>query len=303
MTERKKEYIVDALGEIEDIYIAEAAEYVKPARTWGYWRECGVVAACIGAVVITAAAWQYLPIGHKVAMENTAAKQEMWVEEMAPETSLEKDSATAMEGIREEKAPESAVEDITKESAEAEVKQESGSNASKPVGESIKMESIAEYRSAEEILAEGHDIFLGEVIEKQVYTEGEYRYFTVITVRIEQNIRGDVKADEEYRIYLPVAATKEVVQAHSLSGDLDKLSVGSRAVFMPKKAEDSALSDAKSDYSYYADYYYEEGARYLFLETEDGVSYAEEVYDVGADGAGAVGLSDVVTYLKALLGE
>lgn len=279
MTERKKEYIVDALGEIEDIYIAEAAEYVKPARTWGYWRECGVVAACIGAVVITAAAWQYLPIGHKVAMENTAAKQEMWVEEMAPETSLEK------------------------ESAEAEVKQESGSNASKPVGESIKMESIAEYRSAEEILAEGHDIFLGEVIEKQVYTKEVYRYFTVITVRVEQEIRGDIKSGEAYRIYLPIAATGEMVQAHSLSGDLDKLTVGSKAVFMPKKAEDSALSDAKSDYSYYADYYYEEGARYLFLETEDGVSYAEEVYDVGADGAGAVGLSDVVTYLKALLGE
>ena len=33
MTEKKKEYIIDALSELKDNYIAEAVEYQRPNKT------------------------------------------------------------------------------------------------------------------------------------------------------------------------------------------------------------------------------------------------------------------------------
>jgi len=325
MTERKKEYIIDALGEIEDEYVAEAAEYVKPVRKWRYWRECGAVAACVGAVVITAAAWQHLPIGQKAAMENTAAKQEMVTQEAKPESfweekapeSAEEDFESSAVGVEEESEQstlksQNIAWDVVYEEIEGaenilDINKEAISSQNQLIGqESLKLESIEVYRSAEEILAEGRDIFLGEVTEKQIYklTEGFYHYFTLLTVRVEESIRGELKAGEEYRIYLPVAATERVIQDNSLSGDLTKLKVGSRAVFMPLKAGEGAITGANAllYYADFADYYFEEGMRYLFLEEEKGISYAEEVYKLDVQ-EGTETLEDAAAYLKALLSD
>ncbi len=379
MTERKKEYIIDALGEIEDAYIAEAAEYQKPARRWKYWRECSAVAACVGAVVITAAAWQYLPIGRSESAQNTTAEKEMWTGEAAPESTPVKnsggvtvESTTAAESIKEEPeyAMEGAEEEITQavegsgaeggQSAEGAVEEhktsaesgqelqdvfrseniswetvydsreqggniaEIGSSPNQSVGQgieapegsseqqnekeqsSIKTESISQYRSAEEILAEGRDIFLGTVTEKQILrlTEGLYNYFTVITVTVESSIRGDMEAGEECKIYLPVAVTDRLLQDNSLSGDLTELAVGSRAIFMPKTAKDGdgiGSEGAWLAYKDFADYYFTEGLRYLFLEQKDKVSFAEDVYEVPAGATGSVTLEDVEAYLKEML--
>ncbi len=376
MTEQKKEYIIDALSEIEDVYIAEAAEYQKPGHTWKYWREFVTVAACVATVVVTAAAWQYLPIGRNVALENaTGAEKEAVTGNMAvPESALDQsgtemiaESAAATEGVEVEgvqsvekleelESDKNGVrlEGAEKETAQAEdtgiiegigggvndalysrnivwevvydSREDKSNQAVSKVEQAIGQQesqieagwketenptskestSITEWRSAEEIFAEGRDIFLGKVKEKYIFriTEGMSAYFTVLTVEVEDGIRGRLSAGEECTIYLPVAAGENIIQDSSISEDLTMLEVGSRAVFMPKTASEESGKGKDSVwlcYADFADYYFSEGMRYLFLETEVGVSYAEDVYDIS--GEGAVTLERVVKYIREMISE
>ena len=55
-------------------------------------------------------------------------------------------------------------------------------------------------------------------------------------------------------------------------------------------------------YADLAELYFDEGIRFLFLDTGDGVSYAEEVYDIPAADGETVTLDDVAAYLRSLLG-
>ena len=95
------------------------------------------------------------------------------------------------------------------------------------------------------------------------------------------------------------------MQDNSLSGDLLKLEVGSRAIFMPLTATAESGVEGKENvwlsYADFSDYFYEEGMRYLFLETETGVSYAEEVYEIS--GESTVTLEDVAEYIRNMISE
>lgn len=47
MMERKKDWIADALSELDDKYIDEAVEYVKPKKSFKYIKQISVLAACL----------------------------------------------------------------------------------------------------------------------------------------------------------------------------------------------------------------------------------------------------------------
>ena len=97
MTEQKKEYIMDALSELEDKYVAEAAEYIRQKAGWKYWRELGAAAACVAAVLVTVTTLEYLPIGRMTesaaTAENTSQlsgnKQEMAMDSVSAESAME----------------------------------------------------------------------------------------------------------------------------------------------------------------------------------------------------------------------
>lgn len=316
MIEFKKDYIIDALGELEDRYVAEAAEYLRPKAAWKYWRELGTVAACLVTVILTGAALRFLPIGNgfyqgsnEAAFENLMNDTEMVpesIEEVKEQVKEQHSSGIRWEVVFDaEESPNNTAQEETDRLEQA-VGQPIGKNEEyKEITSVMDSTSIEEWLSPEQILEQGRDIFMGTVTRKQIYrvTEGLYSYFTVLTVEIEDSIRGDLMKGREYTIYLPVAADGDEIYYNSLSGDLIKLEVGSRAIFMPitATAEKGEAGREKVWLSYadFADYYYEEGMRYLFLETEDGVSYAGAVYEIAHEGD--ITLEDVGDYLRDIL--
>ena len=80
--------------------------------------------------------------------------------------------------------------------------------------------------------------------------------------------------------------------------------MGSEAVFMPYPATADTGWRSGEDWFCYADLaelYFDEGIRFLFLDTGDGVSYASDVYDIPASSGETVTLDDVTAYLRELL--
>lgn len=340
MTEQKKEYIMDALSELEDRFVAEAAEYVKQKAGWKYWRELGAAAACVAAVLVTVTTLEYLPIGRMTESATTAEntsqltenKQEMAMDGVVAESAVEESFCmesvvnTATEETEKQKKYSQGIEWEVIEDAQLvsdgngqtdNLKELIGSSgaenqeikevitAQPGITESVQNQSYSVWLSAEEIFAQGKDIFMGIVTEKQVYhvTGKMDKYFTVITVEVKDSIRGAMEVGEECRIYLPLAEVNGMTSTNSLVGDLVELEIGSSAIFMPMKAtKDTGLG--KQDvgewlcYADFADYYFSEGIRYLFLATEDGVSYEKDVYEIPGE---EITLVQVAEYIRGML--
>ena len=308
MTEQKKDYILDALSEVKDDFVAEAASYTKQKAGWKYWRELGAVAACVAAILASVKTVEYLPIERTtesmVTVENfnqhNSSTKEMFKDELIPES--------AVTELKENLATNGIMEDVKKEDKQGKEAQTEelidSSNVLEPI-QSVQSQSCLVNLSAEEILDQGNDIFRGVVTELQVYhvTEKINQYFTVVTVEVTDSIRGMQQTGETCKIYLPIAEVQDMIMVNSVSGDLDKLEVGSSAIFMPRTATESTGLGPKHlgewlCYADYADYYFSEAIRYLFLETENGVSYAKDVYEIPGE---MVTLDDVAEYLRKML--
>lgn len=349
MTKQKREYIIDALSEIKDLYIAEAAEYEKSKVMWKYWREFGAVAACVVTVAVTAAAWKFLPIGQFAVQENASVEESVvdmegdirpestveGIEEFEKSNEMMTQEGVSAEGAFEEidQPIEEITEDRTKESEdivyskgiEAEVIYEETENKKSQVDQLIGepegsiencweepqelviqgSASIAEWIPAEDIFAKGWDIFQGTVTEKKIYqVSGDMNtFFTVVTVEVEECIRGELSVGEEYTIYLPVAAGQDMTVTNSICGELVKLAIGSKAIFMPPIVTEESgegRGNAWLSYADFADYYCASDAT-VFLETTDGVSYVEEVYEISEEGS--ITLEDVKTYIKDMIAK
>ena len=355
MTEQKKEYIMDALSELEDKYVAEAAEYIRQKAGWKYWRELGAAAACVAAVLVTLTTLEYLLIGRMTesaaTAENTSQlsgnKQEMAMDSVSAESAMEEsfcmeivvntateeaekqneysqgiewelieDAQGASDGSGQTDTSKELVGAIRTENQEMkENKTECWEYTEQPgnvseisqsgITESVQNQSCLAWLSAEEILAQGNDIFMGTVTEKQVYhvTGKMDKYFTVITVEVKDSIRGEMEVGTECRIYLPLAEVNDMVTTNSLVGDLMELEVDSTAIFMPMTAtEDTGLGKRDTGewlcYADFADYYFSEGTRYLFLATEDGVKYEEDVYEIPGE---EITLIEVAEYIRKML--
>ena len=159
--------------------------------------------------------------------------------------------------------------------------------------------------SPEEILNLDTVIFRGTVMGMryfEVTVGGLEETYTVASVEVSDCLRGDLAAGDTYNVAYrggPGVST-------SLSGDLENLEVGSEAIFMPYVATPETGWGSGDSYFCYADLaelYMDEGHRFLFLDTGDGVSYASEVYDIPASDGESVTLDDVAAYLRGLLGQ
>jgi hypothetical protein len=286
MMDWKKQVIADALSDLEDDFVAEAVEYKKEKFIWKYKRELVTMAACAAVLFMVINVIRMVPIGR--SNETSSAEP---VPEMFPQTTItEPSESEVIEVVEVTVVPEKEVENKNVAT------QEMVSDIDKAIG----AESKLVWLSAEEILAKDIDIFMGTVTDKKVYrTTGEREwYFTVATVEVEESIRSQLTSGDTCKIYLPVAKAGDIRTSTSNSGDLENLKVGSRAIFMPHKATETA-KDIWLKYQDYAEYYFDEGIRFLFLETETGTSYATDVYEV--EGGKEASLEEIARYLRGLL--
>lgn len=307
MTERKKQFVADALSEITDDFVAEAVEYQKPKPVWRYTKELVTVAACIAVMFVSVNVIRLIPIGGMETTTNEAAPEAvfdqttMQVEEENITTGAEDLNGQMKETAEKEKLYSTGIEwsEVTQTN-----KQSNQDMCGYPTAESMVSSSITEWVPAEEILASDIEIFMGTVLEIQTYhvTGGIEKYFTVATVEVEDSIRSEMAIGDTCRIYLPFAEVDGVTTTTFLVGDLDELKIGSRAIFMPRPATKDA-GEGKGDvwlgYGDFSDYYFSEGMRYLFLETETGTSYATSVYE--AEGGRTAGLEEIAAYLRDML--
>ena len=300
MTEQKKVFIANALSEIADEFVAEAVEYQRAKAIWKYTKELVTAAACVAVLLVSLNVIRMIPIGSTDKVTNTARPENMQeaivLETITTdvtgtlETMLENESAALNDSVKQENVEqiENSVDNLNKVVEE----------------ESIQTSSCVQWMSAEEILALDVEIFLGTVTDMETchVTGGMERYVTVATVEVEDSIRSALEKGDTCRIYLPFAKIGGLTTTTSNIGDLEKLEIGSRAIFMPRKTTEEqgeGNGDAWLSYLDFSDYYFDEGKRFLFLETENGISYATDVYEV--EGGNETSLEKIAEYLKGVL--
>ncbi len=300
MTEQKRDYMLEALGEIEDTYIEEAVTYRKEKSFFRYRKEFGALAACFAVVLLATFAYRYMPIrsGDEV--------DESYAYGVSNEMLNENDATTT--------ANEESME-VTSNKEQTEVTNDANKDYAEEICgyPTIKTESSVEHSlvwmEPEEIIAQDTDIFMGTVTQKEVrQVANGATLHTILTVEVENSIKGDTEVGEKYTIFLPVGQNGEVVWDTSISGDLLKLDVGSRAIFIPRKASsflDASTGEVASGtlaaLLSNVDYYISEGIRYLILETEDGLSFEQNVYQI--EGGTSATLEEAAKYFETLLIE
>lgn len=272
-----REELFRAVGEVREDQIMDAAE--KPNKTATRWRRYGALAACLAVVLAGAFGLnRWLHTGWDLPAYESA--QESADGPLAPQYSVG-----------------------------AEIREIDGSGAdhwwNQLFDKSDREESTADviWLSPEEILNLDTVIFRGTVTGLryfEVTVGGLEETYTVASVEVSDCLRGDLAAGDTYNVAYrggPGVTT-------SLSGDLENLEVGSEAIFMPYVATPETGWSSGDSYFCYADLaelYMDEGRRFLFLDTSDGVSYASEVYDIPASNGESVTLDDVAAYLRGLL--
>lgn len=296
MLDKKKEYIAEALDEIRDEYIEEAVNFQKKSKKKIY-ATLAPIAACLVLVISFTSYYGFFGGSNDTTGASESANQMMDATELG-EAALDE---STMEGTVTEGDPESDRgidgaessevgdnESVGNLSGNVEPGNDASGNGASGTTESYGGEGELLYKTAEEIVSEDMLIFRG-VVEDIIYGSDEDRNplsasETLLVVKVSDVIKGDLKQGTTCEILIPA----NLAFAESVGGDLAELEIGSEAIFMPRDVD-----------SYYYDYYFSEGRRYLFLETEEGVSYATEVYQIS--GGNNVTLDDVAEYLRGLL--
>ena len=281
----RKEELFRAIGGVEDAQVLEA----EHARRRPRWPRYAALAACLCLIVAAAAA---LPRG----TDNTAGTDQG--------AGNLPDGDPGGYGTVLGDRPGNMIHspDYTgpaEYSFNVDIGQLDGPPAASDTG--MDMSSCLAWLEPEELFAMDTAIFRGTVEELRYYeVTGGYRAcFTVASVAVSEVYRGDLTAGATCTIYLPVAPGVSV----STAGDLEDLEVGSEAIFMPYAATaDTGITSGDSYFCYadVADFWFDEGIRFLFLQTAEGLSYASDVYGLGGDG-GQVTLDDAAAYIREML--
>ena len=269
-----REELFRAVGEVREDQIAEAEHLKKQKHPW---RRYGALAACLAVVLAGAFGFnQWLHTGRDLpAME------------------------TAEDTAGTEDAPAAP-----RYSVGAEIREIDGSGWSWGglFNGGASSDASLVWLDPEEIFARDTVIFRGVVRGLRYFEVDPAGYYTVASVEVTDCLRGDLAAGDTYNVLYWGAPGRATT---SISGDLEHLAVGSEAIFMPYRATEETgwrSGDTFFCYADLAELYFDEGIRFLFLDTGDGVSYAEEVYDIPAADGEAVTLDDVAAYLRSLLG-
>lgn len=167
------------------------------------------------------------------------------------------------------------------------------------------MSACLAWLSPEEIFAQDTAIFRGTVRELRFFkieADGVpmEQYYTRALVEVTDSIRGGLTAGETYSLLWPGA---KGYMFTSVSGALEDLDAGSDAIFMPRAADrDTGWRHGDSYFCYadLADYYLEEGVRYVFADTAEGLTFDRSAYE---DIAGAETLDEVAAYIRKQIGE
>ena len=279
----KKEDLFRAIGSVEDAQILEA-EGPKVRRR--LWPRAAALAACLALIVAAAAA---LP----QRSDNTASTDQGAADLDGSEDSVSGDRPGNMIHSPDFAGP-------TTYSVNVDIGQLNTLPPESPVaGDSS---ACLAWLDPEEIFAMDTLIFRGVVRDLQYYeVTGGYRgYFTVAAVEVTDVLRGDMEAGDTYSIYLPILKGRA---STSTAGELENLEIGSEAIFMPYAATaDTGITsgDAFFCYADVAQCWFDEGIRFLFLQTEEGLRYESDVYDLGADPSAAT-LDDAAAYIRSML--
>ena len=281
-----REELFRAVGEVREDQITDAAE--KPNKTAPRWRRYGALAACLAVVLAGAFGFnRWLHTGHDLPAYDAAQEE----------------SAGAGDGL--DGSEDSADGPLAPQySVGAEIREIDGSGWGGLFNGGASSDASLAWLDLEEILAMDTAIFRGTVTGMryfEVTVDGSTLDYTVASVEVSDCLRGDLAAGDTYNVLYAGAPGRMTT---SISGDLENLEVGSEAVFMPYIAAPDTGWRSGDSYFCYADLaelYFDEGHRFLFLDTGDGVSYAAEVYDIPAADGETVTLDDVTAYLRGLL--
>lgn len=282
-----REELFRAVGEVREDQVTEAETGKKQAAPW---RQYGTLAACLAVALTAGIVWNQI---YHAGRDLTVPGQ--------TETGGGGD-AGVYEDSRLDGADYSAPEDAPARhiySAGVEIgefKAEGGD--SRKAGDDAQSSACLAWLEPEELFARDTAIFRGTVLNLryfEVAAGSERSYYTVASVEVTDCVRGGLAAGDIYNVlYLGAPGCMST----SLSGGLDRLEAGSDAVFMPYIAGEDTGWSSGEDYFCYADLaelYFDEGDRFLFLDTGDGLSFDRAAY---SDIADAEALDEVMDYLR-----
>ena len=295
-----KEELFRAVGEVREDQIMEAERMRKGSRPW---RRYGALAACL-AVVLAGA----------FALERER-KWAVLLESFYPADHVEVSQESAPAGGEDTGGSDGAdyhsastARPASHYSVNVEIGElvDTGAEKRPDIDEDqsgfISSSSCLAWLSPEEIFAMDTAIFRGTVRALRYYTVesgGFATQYTVADVEVTDHIRGDVLTGE-IRTVLYMGGPDMTT---SISGPLERLEVGSDAIFMPITATAETGRREGDSYFCYADLgelYLSEGLRFVFLDTGEGLEFEKNLYEDIAD---AETLDEVAAYIREMTGE
>ncbi len=131
--------------------------------------------------------------------------------------------------------------------------------------------------------------------------DGDVAYRSIATISIQEIYRGDLQAGEEIKILLPLPID---VEGFAMAGVdvIPQIRVGMTGVFMPLILDDETAmwqqNDVWFDKREIVDYGLLDGERFAFLETENGLVFAEWAFESIRN---AKNLDDIEEYILTMI--
>lgn len=160
------------------------------------------------------------------------------------------------------------------------------------------------YSLSEEELINGEDkvIFRGTVEKLDnilIDLDGQKEYRCILYINVNSSVSGDVQTNKTVSLLLPFPIAEGY---HTSIGSVaEKIKIGTEGIFIAKVYDDESVYKAGDAVLYLNELAYcglDDGERYLFIETADGLLYSESCYPSAYN---ANSLDDIEEYIKTVL--